>query len=184
MKRRLISLLCVLSMVGLCLCGCQPRPADPDAYHFQISQQENGTYTIEVSSAEGDQLYVRSRMPRQPECLALTRDLLQIVGDSDDGSRWTVFCHVTAGKRSEAFGNYVAANKTKVAYVDYRSNAYQLFEQDMFDETVYQQATALSGLVVNEHGAPTVEAVLSGERLTVTYPTAAGDVTITMAMPK
>ena len=48
MKRRLISLLCVLSMVGLCLCGCQPRPADPDAYHFQISQQENGTYTREA----------------------------------------------------------------------------------------------------------------------------------------
>lgn len=182
MKRCMICGLCVLLVVCLCACG-GPKAAKPKDYGYTVTQEDNGTYTIRVAGDDGD-LYLRQRMASEPECLALTKDVLQIVGDSGNGHRWAVFCDVANEKVSDAIGNYVAANDTKVAYVDYLTDAYQLFVRDIFDESAYLEATTLSGLVVQEDGTLIKNVRVKNNQLMVTYQTAAGDATVTMAMPE
>ena len=183
MKRYLTAALCAVLAVCLCACG-GPKAAKPDDYGYTLTQQDNGTYTIRVAADDGGDLYLRERMTAEPQCLALTEDILQIVGDGDTGTRWTVFCNVAEGTVSEAFGNYVAANETKVAYVDYLTEAYHLFVRDIYDEGAYLEATTLTGLVVGEDGSLIKSVDVRNHQVIVTYETASGDATVTMAMPE
>lgn len=178
------SLLALCAVLAMSLCACGPKKANPDRYGYAVTQEDNGTYTIRVEANDGGELYVRQRMSAEPECLALTKDVLQIVSDGQSGTQWTVFCNVTEDTVSDAIGNYVAANETKVAYVDYLTDAYQLFVRDIFDESVYLEATTLTGLVVQEDGTLVKDVKVKNNQLLVTYETAAGDATVTMAMPE
>ncbi len=181
-KRCSLFALCAVLVMSLCACG--PKKANPDRYGYAVTQEDNGTYTISVAANGGGELYVRRQMSAEPQCLALTKDILQIVGDGQSGTQWTVFCNVTDDTVSTAFGNYVAANETKVAYVDYLTDAYQLFVRDIFDEGAYWEATTLTGLVVQKDGTLVKDVKVKNDQLIVTYQAATEDITITMAMPK
>ena len=183
MKRYLISAACIALAVCLCACG-KPKAADPEDYGYTIAQQENGTYTLQVEANDGSALYVRERLAEEPQCLALTEDTLQIVGNHDSGTQWAVFCDVTEDRVSDAVANYVTANDTKVAYVDYLTDAYHLFVRDIYDETLYLEAVTLTGLVVQEDGSLVTDAKLKGGKLTVTYYTTAGKANAIIDMPE
>lgn len=183
MKRHLISAACIALAVCLCACG-KPKTADPDDYGYTLTQQDNGTYTLQVEANDGSTLYLRERLTEEPQCLALNTDTLQIVGNHDSGTQWAVFCNVAEDKVSDAIGNYVTANDTKVAYVDYLTDAYHLFVRDIYDETLYLEAVTLTGLVVQEDGALVTDAKLKNGKLTVTYYTTVGKANAIIEMPE
>ena len=183
MKRHLISAGCIALAVCLCACG-KPKTADPDKYGYTLTQQDNGTYTLQVEANDGSTLYLRERLDEEPQCLALTQDTLQIVGNHDSGTQWAVFCDVTEDRVSSAVANYVTTNGTKVAYVDYLTDAYHLFVRDIYDENAYLQAVTLTGLVVQEDGSLVTDAKLKNGKLTVTYYTTAGKANAVIEMPE
>lgn len=184
MKRCLIFTLCAI--LTLCLCGCAdtPKAADPDQFRFSITQHTDNTYDITVRGNEGSSLFHQQHLPYQPMCYELSEDVMQIICDTANGTQWTAFCDVSKGRTSDVFGNYVAANTTKVAYIDYLTEKYWLFVRDIYDESVYLEATELPGLTVDKSGALFKSVKVKNDQVILTYLIAGGENTVTMAIPE
>ena len=183
--------------LALCLClllvGCGKQTDDgkatastgrmevEDCYFY--TENQDGTYSYAVHQRGGGTLYAVETARRPVSFEVMNEDVLMICGESGVGTlkRWAKFCDIEHNRLSETFAGYLAAKGTTVAFLDNRTNAYHVFVCDVFQPQTYIEVVTLEGLTVSEGSDPVKEYALGKDGvLSVTYPTADGDKTITV----
>lgn len=161
--------------------GPQPNPDLKVEDCYTYTENKDGTYSYEVEWRGGGILYSEKEVTRPVSFAVANEDVLILSGQAGTGvtARWAKFCDIQSGRVSETFGAYLAAVDSRVAFLDYRTDAHHVFVCDPFEPYEYTNVTTLEGLVME--GDVIRDFALSEEGvLSVTYATADGDKTVTI----
>ncbi len=166
--------------------GPQPNPDLKVEDCYTYTENKNGTYSYEVEWRGGGVLCAEQNMDRPVSFTVAGEDVLVIHGQAGTGvgARWAKFCDIQRGRVSDTYGGYLAAVGNRVAFLDFRTEAYHVFVCDPFVSHEYTEVVTLEG-VVPDTGEPVEDFSLNEEGvLSVTYPTESGSKTITIDMKK
>ena len=190
MKRWLLILLALsILLVG---CGDQKAPVDQEPgpeYDpaltidkcYTYTENENGTYSYEVVARNHETILEDYYIPYPVTITEVSEHVLSLVGQKGTRltDRWAVFCDVQNAVVYQRICNVVAAGKSQVAFVENRTDQYHLFVCNAVNPSDILLGEPLTGLVVEEGEDPQLTVNYEKSTLTVTYPTADGDKTIT-----
>ena len=201
MKKRLCL---VLAMVCLLCAGCgQKKTAAPTASTntdvgsvkanpdlkvedcYTYTENKDGTFSYQVEWRGGGVLCFQKDMIRPAFFDAVSEDVLLISGQAgvDVTTRWAMFCDIQLGRVSERLGGYLVAVDNRIACLEQRTGAYHVFVCDPFEPYEYVDVVTLEGMTVADGEKVSVDYVLGEDGvLTVTYPTADGDKTVTISL--
>ncbi len=154
---------------------------------YSVTKNKDGTYSFEVKNPWGGALYTEDKLSEEPAFTELNDTTLCITGKNgaDNLSTWAVYCDFAYMRTSRRFTRVLATAENRVAYVENRTDKWLVFVQDVYDETVYLEATELTDLKLNNDHQPDIsyKKTKSGD-LKVTYTATDGEKTVTVKMGK
>ena len=150
---------------------------------YTYTENTDGTYSYQVEWRGGGVLCRDENRIRPAFFDAVSEDVLRISGQAgiDATTQWAMFCDIQLGRVSERLGGYLAAVDNRIACLEQRTGAYHVFVCDPFEPQQYVDVVTLEGMSVLDGEKVLVDSVLGEDGvLTVTYPTAEGDKTVTI----
>ncbi len=151
---------------------------------FTLTENENGTYSYEVTSRDGTVILEEYYKQYPAAFIPVDNDRLVVYGQNGTRlrDRWAVVCDVATPTVYRHVYNVVGVSKTQAAVVEERTGQYYLFVCDVMDSGNILDAKPLTGLTVMEGAEPDITVKQKNNQVTVTYPTDSGKETVTVEL--